>query len=105
MRIMLRHGNFIHKTSTQFLNRPPRRHIIRITRNDHLVVNGTHKRRNRPARLECITVPAMFLANFKTNVSRTDSNMIRITHSKINVTDIRPIKKKDPKMISWNKIP
>jgi len=105
MRIMLRHGNFIHKTGAQTLNRSSRSRVIRITSNNHRLVNGTDKRRNRPARLECITVPAMFLANFKTNVSRTDSNMIRITHSKINVTDIRPIKKKDPKMISWNKIP
>jgi len=102
---MLRHGNFIHKTGAQTLNRSSRSQVIRITSNNHRLVNGTDKRRNRPAGFQRITMTAILLANLETNMSCANAHMLRITHSEINVTDIRPIKKKDPKMISWNKIP
>jgi len=49
-------------------------------------------------------MPTKLLENLETDVPCTNSNMLGITDTKIDVADIRTIRNQNAKMIGWNKI-
>jgi hypothetical protein len=49
-------------------------------------------------------MPTKLLANLETDVPCTNSNVLGITDTKIDVADIRIARNQNAKMIGWNKI-
>jgi hypothetical protein len=88
MRFVDWHCNLINKRSAQALDSASGREIVGVAGNGDFPANRADKRRNRSTRLQCIAVTSKTLGNLKSNVTGTNSNVLRMADTKIEVSDV-----------------
>jgi hypothetical protein len=92
MRVVRRNWNLIGKIRTQPLNGAHGCNVVGVASNRDRARNGLDKRRNRTTSLKRVAVPTKLLANLKSDVTGTNSNVLGVADSKIDVTNIRTIR-------------
>jgi hypothetical protein len=103
MRVIGWNSNLVQEIRPKLFNGPTRRVVIRIARNGDGSIKLANERRNRPARLERITVPAKRRQNSVSDVAGANSHVIGVAHAEIEVTDIRTIRKQNAELIRRHK--
>jgi len=96
--------NLIGEARAKPLNNADRCTIVRVTSNRDRLINRADKWRNGATSLKRIAMTAKWLKNLKSDVPRTNSNMLCIADAKIDVTDIRTIRSQNAKVISRDKV-
>src|ERR1043165_5526209 len=98
MRIVRRHGDFIHKAGAKLLDGAFGGVIIWIARDRDFRVNRPRERRQRLTGLPRETVTAERLNDFVTDVPGTLSNMLGIAYTEIDVPDVQVGGDENPEM-------
>jgi hypothetical protein len=103
MRIVGGHGHLINELGTQSLDGASGREIAGVAGDRDRSADRADKGRNGSARLPCVAVTPGTLGNLKSNVTGANPNVLRISHPKIQVPDLRPIGGQDAEMEIRNK--
>jgi hypothetical protein len=103
MRIVRRNSNLIRETGAQPLNCANGRVVVRIASNDNLPGNGSNKWRNGAARVERERVATERLKNLESDVPGAEANVLSISDSKIDVTNVCAVCTQDAEMIRRDK--
>ena len=104
MRVICRNGNFVNEAGAELLNGANGSNIVSVARDRHSIRNRLNKRRNCTTRLKRIAISAKPLTDLESNMTGTNPNMICVTDSEIDVTDIRIVREHNAEMIGGNKI-
>jgi hypothetical protein len=73
--------------------------IVRIAREGDSVINGSNERGDGSTSLKRVAVAAKRFQNLESNVSRTDTNMVRVTNAEVDMPHIRAISSQDAEMV------
>jgi hypothetical protein len=99
MRVIRGGRRLVHKAGSQPLDRVYRRMIVRIAGDDDRLIELPYERRDGPASLKSVPVPAKRLAYLEPNVPRADLNVCRIADTKIDVANVGAVGAENAKVI------
>jgi len=100
---MWRNWNLVNKPGAKPLDCLDGCDVVRVTRNNHALINGAHERRNGATSLTCITVAPEFFKNFESDVPRAEMDMFRVSDTEIDMAHIRITEVQDAEMICRHK--
>src|SRR5438094_43392 len=99
MRIISRNQYLVNESRAQSLDSAPRRLVVRVTRNGDGTVKRTDEQGDGATCLERVTVTPKLLEDFKSEMSSSNSNVLRIADTKIDVAHLRAIDSQDTEMV------
>lgn len=97
-------GNFVDEGGAEAFDGTTGSEVVRVTGDDNSSVKSADEGSNGLAGLQGVTVAAVGREDFKTNMTRTDEDVLRIADPEIDMAGIRTFGSDDAKMVGGYKI-
>jgi hypothetical protein len=103
MRIMRGNCHLVNKPGAQPLDGSPRGVIVRVARDGDRIIDRRHEWCEGATSAKRVTVTAMHFQDLESNVSRADTDVLRIADAEVDMPYIHAIRGHDAEMIIGHK--